>query len=89
VNSDLDLPTASLLVCSGSLSCNNFVASGAPLFDYLIHVCNNNKFFVHCSDSGTGSRFSDFVNNITSLYPDVLSHLHVCTFSTCSLCSIL
>jgi hypothetical protein len=89
VNSDLELPTASLLVRSGSLFGNNFAAYDAPLFDYLLHVCNNNKFFYHCSDSETGSRFSDFVNNITSLYPDVLSHLHICNFSTCSLCSIL
>jgi hypothetical protein len=77
-----------LLVRSGSLFCNNFVASDAPLFDFLLHVCNNNKFFYHCSDSETGSRFFDFVNNIASFYPDVLSHLHVCTISTCSLCPL-
>jgi hypothetical protein len=89
INSDLESPTASLLVRSGSLFCNKFAAYDAPLFDYLLHVCNNNKFFDHCSDSETGSRFSDFVNNITSLYPDVLSHLHIWNFSTCSLCPIL
>jgi hypothetical protein len=35
INSDLVLHTASLLVCSESLFCNNFETCDAPLFDYL------------------------------------------------------
>jgi hypothetical protein len=80
---------ASPLVHDDGDLCTTFDSCDALLHDYLLDVCNNNKFPDYCNDSEIGSKFSEFVHNITSLYPNIISHLHTCTVISCSLCALI
>jgi hypothetical protein len=73
VKFDLKLPITSPLVHSDSDLCSAFDSCDVWLHDYLLDVCNNNKFPHYCNDSG--SKFSEFVHNITSLYPNICIHV--------------
>jgi hypothetical protein len=89
VKFDFKLPITSPLVHSDSDLCNAFDSCDVRLHDYLLDVCNNNKFPDYCNDSEIGSKFSEFVHNVTSLYPNMISHLYTCSVISCSLCDLI